>query len=125
MEAKRIAGTDESPEVILDKGTNEFIFKGKSLPEDVKEFYNPILAWIEKYAEQPNDSTIVEFSMEYFNSASSKQILDILERFASIKEEKGMEVAVRWHFMEDDEDMEDAGESYADIVDIPFELISY
>lgn len=124
MEAKRIAGTDENPEVILDKATNEFKFIGKSLPEDVKEFYTPILDWIEAYVEDPNDDTVVEFNMEYFNSASSKQILDVLERFALLAE-KGKNVSVKWHFMEDDEDMEDAGESYADIVEIPFELISY
>ncbi len=123
MEAKRLAGTDESPEVILDKSTNEFKFIGKSLPEDVKEFYTPILNWIEEYVVDPNDETVVEFNMEYFNSASSKQILDILERFAMVTE-KGKKIAVKWHFMEDDEDMEDAGESYADIVQVPFELIS-
>ncbi len=124
MEAKRLVGTDESPEVILDKSTNEFKFQGKSLPEDVKEFYNPIIEWVEQYAMDPNDETVVEFNMEYFNSASSKQILDILERFALITE-KGKKIAVKWHYMQDDEDMEDAGESYADIVDMPFELISY
>ncbi|MBI9066919.1 MAG: DUF1987 domain-containing protein [Salinivirgaceae bacterium] len=124
MEAKRITGTDESPEVILDKGSNEFKFIGKSLPEDVKEFYTPILEWIEAYAEDPNEDTVIEFNMEYFNSASSKQILDVLERFALIVEQ-GKKVSVKWHYMEDDEDMEDAGESYADIVEIPFELISY
>lgn len=124
MEAKRLVGTDESPEVILDKTTNEFKFKGKSLPEDVKEFYNPILTWIEEYVGEPNEETVVEFNMEYFNSASSKQILDILEKFAAVTE-KGKKMRVKWHFQEDDEDMEDAGESYADIVDVPFELISY
>lgn len=123
MEAKRLAGTDESPEVILDKSTNEFKFMGKSLPEDVKEFYTPILNWIEEYVVDPNEETIVEFNMEYFNSASSKQILDILECFALVTE-KGKKITVKWHFTEDDEDMEDAGESYADIVDVPFELIS-
>ena len=123
MEAKRLAGTDESPEVILDKSTSEFKFMGKSLPEDVKEFYNPILNWIEEYVVDPNEETVVEFNMEYFNSASSKQILDILERFALVAE-KGKKITVKWHYMEDDEDMEDAGESYADILDVPFELIS-
>ncbi len=124
MEAKRLAGTDDCPEVVLDKGTSEFKFIGKSLPEDVKEFYNPIHQWIEEYVEDPNDETIIEFNMEYFNSASSKQILDILEKFSVIVE-NGKKATVKWHFMEDDEDMEDAGESYADIVDMPFELISY
>ncbi len=124
MEAKRLTGTDESPEVILDKSTNEFKFMGKSLPEDVKEFYNPILDWIDAYVCEPNEETVVEFNMEYFNSASSKQILDILEKFSRVTE-KGKNISVKWHFMQDDEDMEDAGESYADIVDVPFELISY
>jgi len=124
MEAKRIKGTDDSPEVILDKATNEFKFLGKSLPEDVKEFYNPIHDWIDEYVADPNEETVIEFNMEYFNSASSKQILDILERFSVIAE-NGKKICVKWHFMADDEDMEDAGESYADIVDMPFELISY
>jgi len=124
MEAKRLKGTDDCPEVILDKATNEFKFLGKSLPEDVKEFYNPIHKWIDEYVADPNEETVVEFNMEYFNSASSKQILDILERFSAIAE-NGKKITVKWHFMADDEDMEDAGESYADIVDMPFELISY
>lgn len=124
MEAKRLTGTDESPEVILDKTSNEFKFMGKSLPEDVKEFYNPILDWIDEYVNEPNEETVIEFNMEYFNSASSKQILDILEKFAQVTD-KGKKMRVKWHYMQDDEDMEDAGESYADIVNVPFELISY
>lgn len=124
MEPKRIKGTDESPEVILDKSTNEFSFEGKSLPEDVKEFYNPIHDWIEEYVKNPNPETVVKFKMDYFNSASSKQILDILETFAKLKE-SGKEIAIKWYYFEDDEDMEDSGEGYSEMIDIPFELISY
>lgn len=124
MEPKRIKGTDESPEVILDKSTNEFSFEGKSLPEDVKQFYNPIHEWIEDYVKSPNPETILKFKMDYFNSASSKQILDILETFAKVKD-TGKEIIVRWYYFEDDEDMEDSGQGYSEMVDIPFELISY
>ena len=124
METIRISGTDESPEIILDKNESIFKFTGKSLPEDVKEFYNPIHKWIEEYSQKPNEETVVEFDMEYFNSASSKQILDILEQFATILK-SGKKVVVVWHYLADDEDMEDAGESYADIVDVPFKLVSH
>lgn len=124
MEALRITGTDESPEVILDPSTAEFKFTGKSLPEDVKEFYLPVLNWIEDYAKDPIDETVITFQMEYFNSASSKQILDILERFAKVNE-TGKKISVKWLYIEDDEDMAEAGESYSDIVDIPFEIIPY
>ena len=124
MEAIKLTGTDESPEIILDKAANEFKFSGKSLPEDVREFYAPIHKWIDDYTLDPNEETIVEFDMEYFNSASSKQILDVLERFATLTE-KEKKIRVIWRFLEDDEDMEDAGDSYSEITNIPFELIGY
>ena len=35
------------------------------------------------------------------------------------------EILIKWHFPDDDEDMEEAGEEYADIVEVPFEQVSY
>ncbi|HON17668.1 MAG TPA: DUF1987 domain-containing protein [Salinivirgaceae bacterium] len=124
MEPLYIQGTDESPTVILDKAAGKFEFSGKSLPEDVKTFYQPILEWLENYSTNPNPDTIVSFKMEYFNSASAKQIMDVLSVFEKIHK-SGNKVLIRWHFMSDDEDMEDAGASYEGIVDVPIELVAY
>ena len=118
-----IAPTDETPEVELDAGNNKFEISGKSLPEDVTAFYDPILDWLDKYIGSPNSATTFVFKMEYFNTASSKMILDILLKLEELEGES--EVLVKWYYREDDEDMEEAGEEYADIVDIPFEQISY
>jgi hypothetical protein len=60
----------------------------------------------------------------YFNTASSKLLLDILMKLEEIHE-AGHDVLIRWHYPEDDEDMEEAGEEYSDIVDVPFEQVSY
>jgi len=60
----------------------------------------------------------------YFNTASSKLILDILMKLEDLHK-KGNEVLVKWYFPEDDEDMQEAGNEYADIVEIPFEQIAY
>ena len=68
--------------------------------------------------------TIFNFKLVYFNTASSKLLLDILMKLEEIHE-AGNDVLIRWHFPEDDEDMEEAGEEYADIVDVPFEQVSY
>ncbi len=124
MDSINLSPTDESPEVILDATSGEFKFKGKSLPEDVAKFYKPIHEWIDEYAKNPNPDTKIEFEFEYFNSASSKQILDILEKFAVISNTPN-NVSVVWKFLEDDEDMEEAGESYSEIVNIPFEMMPY
>lgn len=124
METINIEATDETPKVILDAGNSNFEFSGKSLPEDVTKFYNPILDWLNEYGNKPNPETTVVFKMDYFNTASSKLILDILMRFEEIHEEHEG-ITIEWHYREDDEDMEEAGEEYADIVEVPFKQVAF
>ena len=124
MEVINIVGTDDTPNVILDKGNSKFEISGRSLPEDVNMFYEPILEWIDTYAEEPVEKTEFHFKLEYFNTASSKVILDILLKFEEIVENDN-DVVIKWHYHEEEEDMLEAGEEYADIVEIPFDYISY
>lgn len=123
MDIMKIMGTDDTPTVILDAGNNIFEVSGRSLPEDVAAFYNPILEWMDQYIQKPNAKTIFNFKLVYFNTASSKMLLDILMKLEELQQ-AGKEVLVKWHYVEDDEDMMEAGEEYADIVDIPFEQIA-
>lgn len=116
--------TQATPEVKLDKESGKFEFNGRSLPENVKEFYNPIMEWIENYSQEPNDHTKVIFNFEYFNTASSKIILDLIENLKTLKE-KGKELDIDWYYLEEDDDMLEAGEDYSDITEIPFNFISY
>ncbi|MGD9992341.1 MAG: DUF1987 domain-containing protein [Salinivirgaceae bacterium] len=117
-----IESSIETPEIILDKKSNTFSFKGKSLPENPISFYKPVLSWLEDYSTDPNPETRVDFMMVYFNTSSSKIILDILKRLEQIKK-SGYVVTINWRFREDDEDMLEAGEIYAERVSIPFNLI--
>jgi hypothetical protein len=124
METIKIQGSEDTPKIILDAGNEILEISGRSLPEDVSSFYEPVLNWLNEYAESPNKKTIFNFKLTYFNTASSKLLLDILMKLEEMHE-KGQEVLIRWHYPEDDEDMAEAGEEYADIVDVPFEQVSY
>ncbi|HKL37648.1 MAG TPA: DUF1987 domain-containing protein [Bacteroidales bacterium] len=124
MEIMKIKGTDDTPSVVLDKDSEIFEISGRSLPEDVTTFYEPILNWLDEYAEKPNSKTVFTFKLVYFNTASSKLLLDILMKLEEMYE-NGNDILIKWYYPEDDEDMEEAGEEYADIVDIPFEQVSY
>lgn len=124
MEPIKIKGTDDTPQVILDKENGIFEISGRSLPEDVAAFFEPILKWINDYSQDPLDKTVFNFKLEYFNTASSKLILDVLLKLEQMSDED-LDVLVRWHYPDDDEDMQEAGEEYADIVDVPFEQVSY
>lgn len=124
MEALIIKGTEDSPTITLDLNADIMELAGRSLPEDVNTFYEPVLSWIEEYARNPLPSTVFNFKLTYFNTASSKVILDILTQFEEMIED-GHKVLVRWHYPAEDEDMMEAGEEYAEMVEVPFEMVSY
>ncbi len=124
MEVIKIMGTDDTPNVIFDAENEIFEISGRSLPEDVTAFYEPIINWLEEYTKNANEKSVFNFKLVYFNTASSKMLLDVLMKLEEIYE-AGKEVLVKWFYPEDDEDMQEAGEEYADIVDIPFEQVGY
>jgi len=124
MKPLRIQATNESLEVNLDKELSRFEFYGKSLPENPVEFFEPILSWLKEYVKTPNKETILVFKMEYFNTASSKRLLDILSICYEIHKKK-QSVFVNWYYRFDDDDMKESGESFSEIVHLPFKFITY
>ncbi|MEH0154594.1 DUF1987 domain-containing protein [Limibacter armeniacum] len=120
MKVLNLEGTEDTPKIILDKENGVFEISGRSLPEDSAEFFNPVLEWLEEYKDSANGETVFNFKLEYFNTASSKLILDILSKLEAVEGTK-----VVWYFHEDDEDMEEAGEEFSDLVEVPFEFETY
>ena len=120
METLYLEGTEDTPKIVLDNKKGEMEISGRSLPEDSTEFYKPVLDWIEQYAKKPNEATSFVFKLEYFNTASSKVILDILYALEDIRG-----IKVMWYFNEEDEDMEEAGQEFSELVEIPFEFVAY
>ena len=119
-----IKGSAETPEIVLNSSEGEIKFSGRSMPEDAKAFYQPLKEWIQKYAESPAPGTRVVFGYEYFNTSSSKMIMELIEEVKKI-EEKDSQLRLEWHYLEDDDDMLEAGEDYEDILDVNFEFVSF
>jgi len=124
MDALKIAQSDDSPEILLDQEEGRFEISGKSLPEDVVDFYQPVLDWLKVYQKNPNTTTELQLKLIYFNTASSKMILDILMILEEMVEE-GKQVLVRWLSLDSDEDMQEAGQEYDEMVEVPFEHLTY
>lgn len=124
MERFEYQERDDTPNVILDSEKNEFIISGKSLPEDTGSFFKPILQWLNQYAQNPAPQTDFNFKLIYFNTATSKSIVDLLIVLENIHK-SGNNVLVKWHYPDDDEDIQDSGEEFANIIEIPFEHIPY
>ncbi len=119
MEKLIIEGSAKTPTIELN-GEGELLLRGRSIPENSIEFYKPILDWIGNYGDNPKESTIVNVQLEYFNTSSSKCILDVFKKLESLS---GTNIEINWYYEEDDEDMLEAGEDYQAIIDIPFKMI--
>ncbi len=122
MEPLIIDATEDTPALCLDAVQGLFELSGRSLPEDVSGIYSQAIQWIQSYSLMPNPETVFTFKLVYFNTASSKSILDIL-LFLEKMAKKGHNVVIKWYYVEDDEDMLEAGREYSGIVDVKFELI--
>ncbi len=124
METLLIEQTDDSPRVILDPVDKLFEISGKSLPEDVLEFYQPVLDWLNAYRKEPDSTTIFNIRLIYFNTASSKLIMDIFLIFEEMVEE-GHDILIKWHSNKSDEDMREAGSEFEEMIAVPFEHVTY
>lgn len=123
MEPLSIEGTPKTPTVILDAEKGKIEIKGRSIPENSIEFYKPVVEWLEKYSsEGPKKTTEVIIQLEYFNTSSSKCILDVFKKLETVHKNDN-EVVINWYYEEDDEDMLEAGEDYQSILKIPFKMI--
>ena len=111
----------KTPHIVLDQ--NGYIeLKGKSIPENSVEFYKPVFAWLDEYAANPKSSTKVLVELEYFNTSSSKCILDVFRKLEILHSSGKSSVSIAWLYDEDDEDMMETGEDYQTIVKIPFTI---
>jgi hypothetical protein len=118
-----IQASDDSPYILADFDKASVEISGKSLPENVTEFYAPLMQWLNLHARKLKNIT-VSFKLNYFNTASSKIILDILLLLEEIKGE-GKKPRILWYYPEYDEEMHEAGIEYSEMVDLDFEALKY
>lgn len=124
MDALFIKEEEGTPRIVLDKDKNIFEVSGNSLPEDIIGFYAPVFSWIEEYMKHPNLFTRLVVKLNYFNSSSSKAILDLITMLAELSH-KGHQVEVEWHYLEMDDDNFQTGKEFQGFAKIPFKFIPY
>jgi len=106
MQSINIEATSSTPQVNFDHN-GKLMLKGRSLILNVKEFYNPLIEWI-SHLNTPSVRFTLDF--DYFNSGSSKQILEMLKMIDSNNNVKDFDVF--WHFEKDDEDILEVGQIF-------------
>ena len=125
MERLHIEATERSPEIDFNFTGNVFAIRGESYPEDVPEFYGPVVKRLQSHFDDLKDSDVT-FNLElvYFNSTSAKIFMGLFEALEETAE-KGNRVVINWHFEEDDDNMEELGQEFGeDLEHATFNMIS-
>lgn len=124
MESLLIQSTEDTPQIDFDLGTGVFSISGRSLPENAIEFYIPVLEWIENVLSQNSGKQFIfEIKLEYFNTASSKQIAKMLLMIEKYIESNS--ILIRWFYEKEDNDMLVSGNQYSKFLKLQFEFIEY
>lgn len=120
MKKLEIQKTLKTPEVKGDIEKGTFSIIGKSLPENSREFFNPILDWLEGFYVSPSKTIKVDIDLDYFNTSSSGVIFKLLKSFINMSPK--YDVKITWHFEEDDIEIEEVGLEFQTMLGEKIEL---
>lgn len=124
MKVIEIKETITTPYVLMEPETGIIRIEGRSIPENVIDFYQPILNWMDEYLKNPLAKTEAHLKLEYFNTSSSKRLFDLMKKIEAIAKHSPKQAIINWYYEEDDEDIYFAGSDYkALITKISFNLI--
>jgi hypothetical protein len=107
---KGVRGVYIAPAVDFSASSGLCTLEGESFLEETSNFYAPLLEWITEYVTTGKPITF-EIKLTYFNTSTSKWILNILHTLKAYID-KGGEVKVNWYFFKDDIDMAEEIEDY-------------
>lgn len=122
MENLRIERKRDRLGIVFDAATGVLVMTGASYPENPIEFFAPLYAWLKQYIAEVNRPLILNITINYLNTSSSKCLLDFLELLDRYYEAGGV-VTVNWYYEDGDEDMQETGEELCEDLMLPYKVI--
>jgi hypothetical protein len=98
-----IKGSPFYPSVYFNAETGICEMQGESYMEETYKFYEPLINWINAYIKE-GKALKMNFKLTYFNTNSSRLILDILDIMKKYRDSGG-DVSVSWYYDKKDPDM--------------------
>lgn len=118
MEKIFIKKTKTTPDVYFNTDDKSLSFIGRCYPENTDILFIPLNEWSVNYNE---DRLTIKIELEYFNTASSKQLFNLIKYFL---DKKLKYFNVKWYYEIGDEDSLETGHFFENGLDIKFEFIT-
>lgn len=113
-----IPATSSTPDIVLDGNRGSFSFKGKSYPYDALSHYQDVLDYIEDYSIQAMPTTELAFEWLYYNSSTSKVIVQILLMLRTIE----TDLKVTWTCQKGADLMIEKAQEYSRLLHLNIEI---
>jgi hypothetical protein len=119
-----IEATRATPRIQFDPARHVLELVGESYPEHAAKFYGPVFEWLESYLAEPSATALaVNLKLIYFNSSTSKILLNLFDRLDQVAA-AGRAVTIQWRFDRENEVAQECGEEFQDEVShAVFELV--
>ncbi len=123
MQNVQIPATARTPAVSFDFANDRLKLTGESYPEDVTEFYRPVLSALDAYlADLGGRSCRFDFELIYLNSSSAKIIMTLMDKLEAAAA-TGVTIDIFWYYDGEDDIMQELGEEFGeDLENVKFHL---
>ena len=120
-----IEETKSTPYINFDDSKHLLAIRGESYPENAASFYAPVFQWLDSYLAALSAEITVNLQISYFNSSSSKVLMDFFDRLEEVAG-RGNTVTINWRYHEENDMALEYGEEFKeDMEKALFNLIEY
>jgi len=114
-----------SPAVKLVTASGHCSITGESYLEEPYEFYRKIAAWFIDYVEAGGTSIQLDIKLNYFNTSSSRAILEMLRVLKNLQK-NGTTLEVNWYYPDpDDDEILMEGEDFQEECGLKINMVEY
>ncbi len=113
----KFPSTYNTPLVTIDNSSNKLVIEGICTPENPLLFFNPIYSHFKELLAS-NRMASIHFDFEYFNTGSSRCILDMCKIAGDM--DAMNRINVTWCYSKDDIEMKESGEIISSVCGFPF-----
>ena len=113
------------PTVDFSAETGICTISGKSYLEDTTQFYLPLLEWLDQYFTEVNEPIEFNVKLSYYNTSSSRSVLDIFD-LLKLYEDRGGQVKANWYCRDIDlEVIQEEVDDYMEESDLQINIIPF
>jgi len=122
LEINRSPNYPYYPSVIFDAETGVCNITGESYMEEAYKFYLPLIEWLKNYIREKKQKIELNIKLIYFNTSTTKCLLDIFEILRKYKDEEDGQIHIIWYYDKDDPDMIDEVRDFEREADLKIDI---